>query len=70
MKIDWNEAYMEPEEFVRLTRATYEDLADICGVTDVANVRKWFTKGKSYRPCQVWHKRILYLAYRQEYTIY
>jgi hypothetical protein len=68
MKIDWDEAYMEPEEFVRLTGATHEDLADICNVSDVANVRKWFTKGKSYRPPNLKDKRILYLAYRHEYV--
>ena len=64
--MDWEDAVMEPEEFLRLTKSSYNDLADLCD-RDVSNIRKWFYEGPSQRKPHVRDKRILYLAYHLMY---
>lgn len=65
--MDWDTAYMEPKEFIELTGVHYSELADICCIDDLANIRKWFTKGTSYREPKDLHKRTIYLAYHNHY---
>lgn len=54
---------MEPMEFIRLTGASYKELADLCN-RPYATVAKWFCRGKAHRRPTPQDCRILELAYK------